>query len=159
MYLEESYKVPRDQGDPISKLKHAITVHLDDAVRIPGRRSFFEYLDVGVTEGTEGKIKIQYVKGKDGELNITGENATGWHYHDADWQWIYLVKGELEILFEDGTRQVIKAGSSSFMPGFVKHNEVRMSGEIEGFEIISPAKFGTFPCDVPEAWAKQTEEV
>lgn len=136
----------------ISKVKHAVTAYIESAKTIKGRRSFFDYFDTGVLEATEGKLNITYVRGHGGEDNILGKNATGWHYHDCDWQWTYLVKGEIELLFEDGTREVKKAGCFSFLPGFVKHNEIRMSGDVEGIEITSPGVMGTIPCDVPEAW-------
>lgn len=158
MQAKEAKAEPRDPGELISKVKHAITAYAETANQVKGRRDFFEYFDMGVLEATEGKLNVTYVRGDAGDGNILGENTTGWHYHDCDWQWTFLISGEIELLFEDGTRQVKTAGCTSFLPGFVKHNEVRMSGRLEAIEITSPGTMGTFPCDVPEAWRDRSDD-
>jgi len=132
---------------PVSDVKSAIIVHKDDAEVTPGRRHFFEYRDFGITEPTNGALKAMMITGKGG-----GE-STGWHYHTCNFQWVYQLKGEIELQFEDGTTKILRAGCSALLPGGVKHNEVRMSDEIEAVEIFSPAEFGTIACDPPEGFA------
>lgn len=152
MYRDENGNPPREIQELISQVKSSVTMNIKDGTPVQGRREFFKYLDCGVREATEGKLSIQYIVGEGGDRNLVGENSTGWHFHDCDWQWTFLIDGEIELLFEDGTRQVKTAGASAFTPGYVKHNEVRMSPRIEAIEITCPAKMGTFPCEVPPAW-------
>jgi hypothetical protein len=143
---------PREIGELISNVKSSVTMNINDGIPEMGRREFFKYMDLGVTDATNGKLGVKYVVSEGGAYNTEGDNTTGWHFHDCDWQWTFLISGEIELLFEDGTRQVKTAGASAFTPGYVKHNEVRMSDRIEAIEITSPAAMGTFSCEVPDAW-------
>jgi quercetin dioxygenase-like cupin family protein len=140
---DNATKVPRK---PIANVKSAIITHRDEAPVTKGRRAFFEYRDFGLSGPTEGALSAQLITGRGG-----GE-TTGWHYHTCEWQWVYQLKGEVELQFEDGTTKVLRAGCSALLPGGVKHNEVRMSDEIECVEIFCPAEFGTINCEPPEAF-------
>lgn len=152
MYEDEQGNPPREIEELISKVKSSVTMNINAGVPEEGRREFFKYMDLGVRDATDGKLGVKYIVGEGGAFNTEGDNTTGWHFHDCDWQWTFLISGEIELLFEDGTRQVKTAGASAFTPGYVKHNEVRMSGRLEAIEITCPAEMSTFPCEIPEAW-------
>jgi hypothetical protein len=55
----------------------------EDARYVPGRRHFFRYRDLGVTEATGGKMRAQVTSAKSA-MN----RATGWHYHTCDMQFV-----------------------------------------------------------------------
>src|SRR5689334_21130142 len=90
----------------------------------PGRRSFFQYRDLGVEPATNGRMRAVQ------NNSIAGmTQPTGWHYHDCEMQFVYVLKGTLTIEFEDGTVGTFSAGDSFFIPGSMKHNEIYVSAD------------------------------
>jgi len=81
------------------KLRHATT---ETAPFVPGRRTFFTYRDLGVTDATHGAMRALVMAA------ITGmTEPTGWHYHVCEGQFVYALKGGSDI-------QVMLAGHSGF---------------------------------------------
>ena len=74
---------------------------------------------------------------------------TGWHYHVCDQQFVYMLKGWVDLEFEDGRKIRLKAGDSLMIPGGMRHNETDTADELELLEISVPAKMDTVPCDPP----------
>jgi hypothetical protein len=52
---------------------------------------------------------------------------TGWHYHVCDGQFVYVLKGWVDLEFEEGQRLQVQAGESLFIPGGLRHNETATS--------------------------------
>ncbi len=129
---------------PVPPMKVAVTsAKAPDYVE--GRRTFFKYRDLGVTKASDGWMRAQVMQA------ITGmTEPTGWHYHVCDGQFVYTLKGFVELEFEDGAQCRLEAGDSCFIPGGMKHNEIRTSDDVEVLEICLPADLGTVPCDPPE---------
>jgi hypothetical protein len=65
---------------PAEDMKLAIS-SAKDAHYVRGRRQFFQYRDLGVTEATGGKMRAQVTSAKSAM-----DRATGWHYHTCDMQ-------------------------------------------------------------------------
>ena len=60
---------------------------------------------------------------------VTGmTQPTGWHYHVCEGQFVYALKGFVELEFEDGTQCRLEPGDSCFIPGGMKHNEIAHLG-------------------------------
>lgn len=116
---------------------------------IPGRRSFFTYRDLGVTEASGGWMRAQVMTTRTGLTE-----PTGWHYHVCDGQFVYTLKGWVELEFEDGSECRLEAGDACFIPGNMPHNEMRTSDDFEALEVCLPAEMGTVPCEVPASRAK-----
>ena len=113
---------------------------------VEGRRNFFKYRDLGVTGASEGWMRAQVMSA------VTGmTEPTGWHYHVCEGQFVYTLKGSVELEFEDGTSCRLEAGNSCFIPGGMRHNEIRTSDDVEILEVCLPANMGTVPCDPPAA--------
>ena len=74
---------------------------------------------------------------------------TGWHYHVCEAQFVYGLKGWVDLEFEDGQRIRLSAGESLLIPGGVRHNETAPSEEFELLEVCLPADMGTVPCERP----------
>jgi len=123
------------------KLVHATP---ETAPSVPGRRSFFEYRDLGVTEGSNGALRAQIMRTKAGLAE-----PTGWHYHACEGQFIYVLKGWVDLEFETGEKKRITEGDSMFIPGGMRHNETATSNELEILELSVPADMGTVPTDPP----------
>jgi quercetin dioxygenase-like cupin family protein len=116
---------------------------MENANYVAGRRAFFKYRDLGVTEGTNGFMRAQVTSAEQGM-----SKATGWHVHKCQAQLVYMLSGWIDLEFED--RKVrIKAGDSLMIPGNTPHNETGTSDTFELLEVSVPADMGTEPCDPP----------
>jgi quercetin dioxygenase-like cupin family protein len=130
-----------DNVKPAQTLAHATP---ETAKAVAGRRSFFNYLDLGVTDASNGAMRAQITKATQG----LGK-PTGWHYHACDQQLVYMLKGWVDLEFEDGRKIRLNAGDSLMIPGGMRHNETATADELELLEISVPAKMDTVPCDPP----------
>jgi mannose-6-phosphate isomerase-like protein (cupin superfamily) len=111
---------------------------------VEGRRTFFKYRDLGVTAASNGWMRAQLTTA------LTGmTQPTGWHYHVCEGQFVYTLKGWVELEFEDGTSCRLEAGDSCFIPGGMRHNEIGTSDDLEILEVCLPADMGTVPVDPP----------
>jgi mannose-6-phosphate isomerase-like protein (cupin superfamily) len=110
----------------------------------PGRRPFFKYRDLGLEAATGGRMRAYQ------NSSIVGmTEPTGWHYHDCEMQFVYVLKGTLTIEFEDGTVATFAAGDAFFVPGGMRHNEIYVSEDKEALEVSVPGKIGTINCERP----------
>ena len=113
-------------------------------VMVAGRRDFFKYRDLAIGEASGGRMRGQVMKA------ITGmTQPTGWHYHTCDGQFVYALKGWVELEFETGETLRLEPGDSVFIPGGMPHNELRTSDDVEILEVSVPGELGTVPCDPP----------
>jgi len=123
------------------KLAHA---RADSVNYVSGRRAFFKYRNLGVTDATYGKMRAQVTSATQG----MGE-PTGWHYHVCGQQFVYMLKGWVDLEFEDGTKVHLMPGDSLMIPGGMRHNETATADELELLEISIPAEMRTVACDPP----------
>ena len=122
-----------------------VRADLNTAPVIQGRRAFFTYRDLGVADASEGMLKAQVQQTKKG----LGE-PTGWHYHTCDGQFIYILKGWIDLEFEDGQTLHLEEAHSCYIPGGMVHNETNMSLDFEVLEVHLPAdRMGTVPVAAP----------
>jgi mannose-6-phosphate isomerase-like protein (cupin superfamily) len=120
----------------------------------PGRRPFFKYRDLGVEQASGGRMRAYH------NTSIAGmTQATGWHYHTCEMQFVYVLKGKLIIEFEDGTVGTFTAGDSFFIPGGVRHNEIYVSEDKEALEVTVPGKIGTVNVERPAGLPEKLREV
>jgi mannose-6-phosphate isomerase-like protein (cupin superfamily) len=127
-----------------AKAKRLGVAQISNPDYVKGRRDFFSYRDLGVTAATDGWMRAQVTSA------ITGmTEPTGWHYHTCDGQFVYTLKGWVELEFEDGKTVRLGAGDSIFIPGGLRHNEIATSDDLEILEVSVPAAMGTVPCDPP----------
>ncbi|MCH9673799.1 MAG: cupin domain-containing protein [Gammaproteobacteria bacterium] len=128
-------------AERVKKIAHATA---ESAPSVPGRREFFKYRDLGVTNASNGEMRAQVMSA------ITGmTEPTGWHYHECEGQFVYALKGWVELEFESGEQVKLQAGESLFIPGGLRHNETATSNDLEVLEVSMPADMGTVPCDPP----------
>jgi len=127
------------------KLAHAT---VDNARYVEGRRAFFKYRDLGVTDATDGKMRAQVTSATQG----LGK-PTGWHYHVCEHQLVYMLKGWVDLEFEDGSKIRLMPGDSLMIPGGMRHNETGTADELELLEVSVPAAMKTVVCDPPAGMA------
>ena len=133
---------PHARPIPDGMVAQAIAVA--DGEQMPGRREFAQYFDLGVEAASQGLISTQVTKLRGGMAE-----ETGWHYHDCDFQWLYVVKGWLELQFENGEMKRIPENGVCFIPGGYRHNETATSEDLEFLEIFMPPSPVTVPVDSP----------
>ncbi len=132
---------------PAMKLRHATA---ETSPFVSGRREFFKYRDLGVTDATHGEMRAQVMSA------ITGmTEPTGWHYHECEGQFVYTLKGWVDLEFETGEQIHMVAGDSLFIPGGMRHNEISTSDDVEILEVSIPAEMGTVPCEKPAEMTAQ----
>ncbi|MGE0744991.1 MAG: cupin domain-containing protein [Rhodospirillales bacterium] len=115
-----------------------------DARYVTGRRAFFKYRDLGVTEATGGRMRAQVASAEAGL-----SEPTGWHYHNCDIQFVYTLEGWADLEFEGGRTVRLQPGDSVMIPGGARHQELRTSNSFKLLEISLPAEMGTVACDPP----------
>jgi mannose-6-phosphate isomerase-like protein (cupin superfamily) len=111
---------------------------------VPGRRAFFKYRDLGVTEASHGAMRAQVMSAISGMTE-----PTGWHYHKCQGQFVYALKGWVDLEFETGEKIRLAAGESLYIPGGLRHNETDISDDLEILELSIPADMGTEACEGP----------
>lgn len=114
------------------------------APEVPGRRAFFKYRDLMVANATGGQMRAQVMSSSRGL-----SQPTGWHYHTCEAQFVYALRGWVDLEFEDGRQIRLQAGESLLIPGGMKHNETATSEAFELLEVTIPGEMGTVPCDKP----------
>lgn len=128
-------------AESATSLRHATK---DNAPLVPGRRSFLKYRDLGVTEASNGVMRAQVM-----QTVASMKEATGWHYHECDGQFVYMLKGWVDLEFETGEKLRVNEGESLFIPGGLKHNETALSDDSEILELSVPSEMGTVVCESP----------
>jgi mannose-6-phosphate isomerase-like protein (cupin superfamily) len=115
----------------------------------PGRRSYIKYRDLGVEAATGGDVRAEI-------MHIDGaeeSRPTGWHYHTADIQILYMIHGWVKIEFPDGI-VTLNEGDCMSVPGGVVHQELCSSDVMRLLEFSVPAKLKTVNVEAPE-WARE----
>src|SRR5215216_1280513 len=104
-----------------------------------GLRSYAKYRDLGVAKATHGMVQahvIRMVPPCDPAV------VSKRHYHDVDFQMIYVLKGWMKGEYE-GQEVTVREGSCWLQPPRIKHTVLDYSDDCELLEIILPAEFDT----------------
>jgi len=131
----------KHDNEPAQSVAHAKAT---EPKLVKGRRDFFQYRDLEVAEASAGMLRAQVMSSSQGL-----SRPTGWHFHECDGQFIYVLKGWVDLEFEDGRTLRVEQGDSLFIPGYMKHNEIRTASELEILEVSTPGVLGTTACDPP----------
>jgi quercetin dioxygenase-like cupin family protein len=129
---------------PITPKQTVAHATMTNPTYVEGRRSFFKYRDLGVTAASNGRMRAQVTSATQGM-----GRPTGWHYHLCDQQFVYMLKGWVDLEFEDGRKIRLQAGDSLMIPGGTRHNETGTADELEILELSVPAEMKTVACDPP----------
>jgi quercetin dioxygenase-like cupin family protein len=112
-----------------------------------GLREFFLYRDLGIAGATGGRVIAQLVI-----ANSAPEKGTGWHFHEAEFHIVIMLKGWAKFMYEDKETLVAAGDCVHQRPGIV-HYLYDYSPDMEYLEIVGPADFKTVetegPCAVP----------
>ena len=117
-----------------------------DATFVKGRRDWMKYRELGVTEASDGRIRVQVTSSSQAL-----SEPTGWHVHHCEGQFVYILDGWLDLEFAGGNVVRLAAGDSLYIPGGTPHNEIKTADAFQLVEISVPADMGTEICDPPNA--------
>ena len=105
-----------------------------------GLRAYAKYRDLGIALATNGLVQAHVIRFvppfKPEEVAIP-------HYHDVDFQMVYVLKGWMKTEFEGQGAMVMEVGSSWIQPPRIEHRVLDYSDDCEVLEIILPADFET----------------
>lgn len=103
-----------------------------------GLRAFLRYRDLGAAGATGGRVRAEHIQA----LEPVTE-GTGWHCHDLDFQFVYILGGHVVVSAPGMTDAVWRAGDCAHIPPFTMHDETAFSGDFEVLEITMPAAVDT----------------
>jgi quercetin dioxygenase-like cupin family protein len=105
-----------------------------------GLRTYSAYRDLGVAPATGGLVQAHVIRMtkpfSPAEVAIP-------HYHDVEFQMIYVLKGWFRSEFEGQGAHTFQAGSCWIQPPRIKHTVRGYSDDCELLEIVLPAEFKT----------------
>ncbi len=111
-----------------------------------GLRGYFEYRDLGIKRATRGKVIAHVIRARPGKAPH-GQ----WHRHDCDAQFVYVLKGWVELEYEGVGKVMMRAGTCFYQPPRIRHREIRHSKDVEMLEVVAPADFDTLDAEPPTA--------
>lgn len=105
-----------------------------------GLRPYSAYRDLGLAPATNGKVQAHVIRMT---KPYTHEAAGSTHYHDVEFQMVYVLKGWFRTEFEGEGVHTFHAGSCWIQPPKIKHTVRGYSEDCELLEIVLPADFDT----------------
>jgi quercetin dioxygenase-like cupin family protein len=118
--------------------------HLREEDFDQGLRPYSAYRDLGIAPATGGKIQAHVIRMT---RPFDRDTVAIPHYHDVDFQMVYVLKGWFSTQFEGHGTHTFRAGSCWIQPTKIKHTVMGYSDDCELLEIVSPADFGTVTFD------------
>ena len=122
------------------KQRIAISHHRDEDFKADGLRAYAQYRDLGVAEASQGLARAHVIR-------LVGpcdpDEVSKLHFHDVDFQMVYVLKGWVKTYMEGQGETLMKEGSSWTQPPRVKHLIMDYSDDVELLEVILPADFET----------------
>lgn len=123
------------QSSQIFRVSH----HSEDDFEV-GLRRYAKYRDLGMAKATSGKVQAHVIRFVP---PCRPEEVSKLHYHDVEFQMIYVLKGWIKTELEGQGAHVMRPGSAWIQPPRIKHKVLDYSDDAEVLEIILPADFET----------------
>jgi len=117
-----------------------VASHLREEDFQGGLRSYAEYRDLGISTATGGMVQAHVIRFVP---PCRPEEVSKLHYHDVDFQMVYVLKGWIKSEFEGEGAVTMREGSCWLQPPKIKHTVLDYSDDCELLEIILPADFET----------------
>ena len=105
-----------------------------------GLRPFMQYRDLGLRRATGGLMRAEHIR-----IVAKTDMKTGWHCHDLDFQFVFVLKGHVKFVTEDGETVTLAAGDCAHLPALFRHDEIEFAPDFEVVEITAPAEVRTIP--------------
>ena len=122
------------------KQRIAISHHREEDFKADGLRTYAHYRDLGIAEATHGLAQAHVIR-LIGPCNPA--EVSKLHYHDVEFQMVYVLKGWVKTYMEGQGETLMKEGSAWTQPPRIKHLIMDYSDDVELLEVILPAEFKT----------------
>src|SRR3984885_2845731 len=122
------------------KQRIAISHYRDEDFKADGLRAYAHYRDLGVAAASQGVAQAHVIR-LIGPCNPA--EVSKLHFHDVDFQMVYVLKGWIKTYLEGQGETLMKAGSAWTQPPRIKHLIMDYSDDVELLEVILPAEFKT----------------
>lgn len=118
--------------------------HLQDGSFVAGLRAYAQYRDLGVKDATDGLVQAHVIRFVP---PCRPEQVSKLHYHDVEFQMIYVLNGWIRSEFAGLGAHTFRAGSCWIQPPRIEHKVLDYSDDCEVLEVILPADFETVELD------------
>jgi len=122
------------------KQRVAISHHREEDFKADGLRAYAKYRDLGIADATHGLARAHVIRLM-GPCNP--EEVSKLHYHDVEFQMVYVLKGWVKTYMEGTGETTFQVGSSWTQPPKIRHLIMDYSDDVELLEVILPADFET----------------
>jgi quercetin dioxygenase-like cupin family protein len=122
------------------KQRIAVSHHREEDFKADGLRAYAKYRDLGIVEATGGAARAHVIR-LVGPCNP--EEVSKLHFHDIDFQMVYVLKGWVKTYMEGHGETMMQEGSAWTQPPRVRHMILDYSDDVELLEVILPAEFKT----------------
>ena len=122
------------------KQRIAISHHREEDFKADGLRTYAQYRDLGIADATHGLAQAHVIR-LIGPCNPA--EVSKLHYHDVEFQMVYVLKGWVKTYMEGQGETMMKAGSAWTQPPRIRHLIMDYSDDVELLEVILPAEFKT----------------
>jgi quercetin dioxygenase-like cupin family protein len=144
-----SHKPTKRRTSPRSKAKAALRKRPRQSFTVShhreqdfdsGLRSYASYRDLGTSKATGGMVQAHVIRFKPPcDPKVVSKR----HFHDVEFQMVYVLKGWLKTELEGQGAITMKAGSAWIQPPRIRHAVLDYSDDCEVLEIVLPADFKT----------------
>ena len=122
------------------KQRIAISHHREEDFKADGLRTYAQYRDLGIAAASHGLAQAHVIR-LVGPCNPA--EVSKLHYHDVEFQMVYVLKGWVKTYMEGQGETMMKAGSAWTQPPRIRHLIMDYSDDVELLEVILPAEFKT----------------
>jgi len=122
------------------KQRIAISHHREEDFKADGLRAYAHYRDLGIAAASHGLAQAHVIR-LIGPCNPA--EVSKLHFHDVDFQMVYVLKGWVKTYMEGQGETLMKQGSAWTQPPKIKHLIMDYSDDVELLEVILPAEFKT----------------
>jgi mannose-6-phosphate isomerase-like protein (cupin superfamily) len=122
------------------KQRIAISHYRDEDFKADGLRAYAHYRDLGIAAASHGLAQAHVIR-LIGPCNPA--EVSKLHFHDVDFQMVYVLKGWVKTYMEGQGETLMKQGSAWTQPPRIKHLVLDYSDDVELLEVILPAEFRT----------------
>ena len=131
---------PKAQKKPAPRRQRFVVNHLKPDAFEAGLRSYAQYRDLDIAGATNGMVRAHVIKMMP---PCDPAEVSKRHYHDVQFQMIYVLKGWIKGEYEGAGVVTMREGSCWLQPPKIEHAVLDYSDDCELLEIILPADFKT----------------
>ncbi len=122
------------------KQRIAVSHHREEDFKSDGLRAYAKYRDLGIKDATHGAAQAHVIR-LIGPCNP--QEVSKLHYHDIEFQMVYVLKGWVKTYMEGQGELLMKEGGCWTQPPKVRHMILDYSDDVELLEVILPGEFRT----------------